>query len=153
MHCNPCPTPCSPGNVPTPTPAPLMDITLRQNWSATLQLITSWPTDHGCRHPNLLTDSQAAIVCCTMQVSYGLVGVVDIGRKYSKLLVCISTLPHHYRICHTATHTCRVADVWRSCPTKVSIPHGESFPALGFDSPLFYSLQSRHRYPTQLQDS
>ena len=38
-------------------------------------------TDHGCRHPNLLTDSQAVIVCCTMQVSYGLVGVVDIGRN------------------------------------------------------------------------
>ena len=29
-------------------------------------------TDHGCQHPNLLTDSQAVIVCCTMQVSYGL---------------------------------------------------------------------------------
>ena len=26
LHCNPCPTPCSPGNVPTPTPAPLMAI-------------------------------------------------------------------------------------------------------------------------------
>ena len=33
LHCNPCPTPCSPGNVPTPTPAPLMDITLRGDWS------------------------------------------------------------------------------------------------------------------------
>ena len=30
-----CP-PCSPGKVPTPTPAPLMDIILRQDWSATL---------------------------------------------------------------------------------------------------------------------
>ena len=68
--------------------------------------------DHGRRHPNLLTDSQAVIVCCTMQVSYGLVGVVDIGRKYSKPLVCISTLLHHYRICHTATHTCtRMAEL------------------------------------------
>ena len=109
-------------------------------------------TDHGCRHPNLLTDSQAVIVCCTLQVSYGLVGVVGIGRKYSKPLVCISTLLHHYRTCHTATHTC-TPHVWRSCPTEVSIPHGESFLALGFDYPLFYSLQSRHRYPTQLQDS
>ena len=26
LHCNPCPTHCSPGNVPTPTPATLMDI-------------------------------------------------------------------------------------------------------------------------------
>ena len=33
-------------------------------------------TDHSCRHPNLLMDLQAVIVCCTMQVSYGLVGVV-----------------------------------------------------------------------------
>ena len=32
-------------------------------------------TDHGCRHPPLLTDSQAVIVCCTLQVSYGLLGV------------------------------------------------------------------------------
>ena len=64
--------------------------------------------DHGCRHPTLLTltDSQAVIVCCTLQVSYGLVVVVDISRKYSKPLVCISTLLHHCRICHTATHTC-----------------------------------------------
>ena len=32
--------------------------------------------DHGCRHPNLLTDySQAVFVCCTTQVSYGLLGV------------------------------------------------------------------------------
>ena len=61
-------------------------------------------TDHDCRHPNLLTDSQAVIVWCTMQVSYGLVGVVDIGRKYSKPLVCISTLLHHYRMSHSRTH-------------------------------------------------
>ena len=49
-------------------------------------------TDHGCRHPNLLTDSQVVIVCCTIQESYGLVGVVGIGRKYSKPLApcCIS---------------------------------------------------------------
>ena len=26
LHCHPCHTPCSPGNVPTPTPATLMDI-------------------------------------------------------------------------------------------------------------------------------
>ena len=39
------------------------------------------------------------------------------------------------------------------CPNEVSIPHGESFLALGFAYPLFYSLQSRQRYPTQLQDS
>ena len=45
------------------------------------------------------------------------------------------------------------AYVWRSCTTEVSISHGESFLALGFDYPLFYSLQSRHRYPTQFQDS
>ena len=38
-------------------------------------------TDHGCRHPILLTDSQAVIVYGTMQVSYGLVGVVGISRK------------------------------------------------------------------------
>ena len=38
LHCNPCPAPCSPGNVPTPTPAPLMDITLRQNWSANIKI-------------------------------------------------------------------------------------------------------------------
>ena len=38
LHCNPCPTSCSPGNVPTPTPAPLMDITLSQDWSATLYI-------------------------------------------------------------------------------------------------------------------
>ena len=38
LHCNPCPTPCSPGNV-NPTPAPLMDITLRQDWSATLYTV------------------------------------------------------------------------------------------------------------------
>ena len=65
-------------------------------------------TDHGCRHPNLLTDSQAVIVCCTMQVSYGLVGVVGIGRKYSKPLVCISTLLHHVAYVthpHTPPHT------------------------------------------------
>ena len=35
----------------------------------------------------------------------------------------------------------------------VSIPHGECFLALGFTYLLFYSLQSRQRYPTQLQDS
>ena len=37
--------------------------------------------------------------------------------------------------------------------TEVSIPHGEFFLALGFAYPLLYSLQSRQRYPTQLQDS
>ena len=26
LHCNPCPAPCSPGNVPHPTPGPLMDL-------------------------------------------------------------------------------------------------------------------------------
>ena len=26
LLCNPCPAPCSPGNVPTPTPATLMDM-------------------------------------------------------------------------------------------------------------------------------
>ena len=35
LHCNTCPTPCSPGNVPTPTPEHLMGITLCQDWSAT----------------------------------------------------------------------------------------------------------------------
>ena len=40
---------------------------------------------------------------------------------------------------------------WRGCP--VSIPYGESFLALGFAYPLFYSLQSGQRYPTLLQDS
>ena len=60
-------------------------------------------------HHTITTDH---IVWCTMQVSYGLVGVADIGRKYSKPLVCISTLLHQYRICHTATHTCtRVAEL------------------------------------------
>ena len=35
-------------------------------------------------------------LCYTyLQVSYGLVGVVGIGRNFSKPLVCISTLPHH----------------------------------------------------------
>ena len=28
LHCNPCPTHCSRGNVPTPTPATLMDLPL-----------------------------------------------------------------------------------------------------------------------------
>ena len=32
-------------------------------------------TDHGCRYTNLLADSQAVFVCCTMQVSYGVFGV------------------------------------------------------------------------------
>ena len=104
-------------------------------------------TDHGCRHPDLLTNSQVVIVCCTMQVSYG-VGAVGVGRQYSKPLVCISTLLHHCRICHTATHT----SICRSCATEVSIPHGESFLALGFTYPLFNPLQSLQRYPTQLQD-
>ena len=85
--------------------------------------------------PKLLTDSQAVIVCCKMQVSYGLVGVVDIGRKGSKPLVCISTLLHHV----TQPHT----HIWRGGPTEVSILHGESFLAIGFAYPLFYSLQSR----------
>ena len=34
-----------------------------------------------------------------------------------------------------------------------TIPHGESFLALGFAYPLLYSLQSCQCYPTQLQDS
>ena len=34
LHCNPCPAPCSPS--PNPTPGHLMDITLRQDWSATI---------------------------------------------------------------------------------------------------------------------
>ena len=73
-------------------------------------------TDHGCRHPNLLMDSQAVIVCCTMQVSYWVVGVVDIGRKYSKLLVCISTLHPaaslpHMSHSHTHMHTTRMAEL------------------------------------------
>ena len=75
--------------------------------------------------------------------------------NYSKPLVCISTLLHHYRICPTAmaawlqphTHT-QHTRIWRSCPTEVSIPHGESFLALSFTYPLFNSLQSRQRYPT-----
>ena len=63
-------------------------------------------TDHSCRHPNLLMDLQAVIVCCTMQVSYGLVGVVGIGRKFSKPLVCISTLLHHVAyVTQPHTHT------------------------------------------------
>ena len=86
----------------------------------------------------------------TMQVSYELVGVVGIGGKYSKPLVCISTLLHHVAyVTATQPHT----HIWRGCPTEVSIPHGESFLALGFAYPLFYSLQSRLRGPTQLQDS
>ena len=68
----------------------------------------------------------------------------------------ISTLLHHCRICHTATathththsHTHTHTRIWRGCPTEVSVPHGESFLALGFAYPLFYSLQSRERYPT-----
>ena len=36
LLCSLCLTHCSPGNVPNPTPGPLMDITLCQNWSATL---------------------------------------------------------------------------------------------------------------------
>ena len=35
-------------------------------------------TDHGCRH-TLLTESRAIILCCTLQVSYVLIGIVDIG--------------------------------------------------------------------------
>ena len=72
--------------------------------TAHLTIIT---TDQGCWHPNLLTDSQAVIVCCTMQVIYGLVGVVGISRKYSKPSVCISTLLHHVAYVtqpHTHTH-------------------------------------------------
>ena len=56
-----------------------MSITPRQDWSAIYILVSAHhtiiTTDHGCRHPNLLTDSQVVIVCCTMQVSYGLLGV------------------------------------------------------------------------------
>ena len=41
---------------------------------------------HSCRHPNLLADSHAVIVCCPLQVSCGLFGVLCcIGRKCSKL--------------------------------------------------------------------
>ena len=42
LHCNPCPAPCSPGNLPNPTPEPLMDITLRQDWSATLYHVITY---------------------------------------------------------------------------------------------------------------
>ena len=37
--------------------------------------------------------------------------------------------------------------------TEVSIIHGKYILALGFACPLFYSLQSHLRDPTQLQDS
>ena len=65
----------------------------------------------------------------TVYDKLGLVEVVGISRKISKSLVCISTLLHPCSICRTATH-------------------GESFLALGFAYPLFYSLQSRQRYLT-----
>ena len=71
-----------------------------------------------------------------------------ISRKYSKPLVCISTLLHCVAYV-TQPHT----HIWRGCPTEVSMLHGKSFLALGFAYPLFYSLQSPPRDPTQIQDS
>ena len=111
-------------------------------------------------HPTLLTDSQAVIVCCSLQVSYVLIGIVGIGRKYSKPLVCNNTLLHHVAYVtqphtatqphththtqthtHTRTHTHTYAHTHTHMvaggfgQTKVSIIHGKSILALGFGAP------------------
>ena len=71
--------------------------------SSTLHTTPSSSRTMAVSTPIYWTRKLAVIVCCTMQVNYGLVGVVGIGRKFSKPLVCISTLLHHVA-CHTATH-------------------------------------------------
>ena len=53
------------------------------------------------------------------QVSYGLIGWVGAGVKYSKPFVCICK--------HTATRM----RVWRGCPAGRWLTHGECFLALG----------------------
>ena len=71
-------------------------------------------------------------------------------HMFSKPLVCISaayvTQPHTHA--HTCTHIC-------GYPAEASILHSKFFLALalGFAYPLFFSLQSRERHPTQYQDS
>ena len=47
LHCNPCPAPCSPG--PNPTPGHLMDITLHQDWSATIYCVSNFPSEYSQR--------------------------------------------------------------------------------------------------------
>ena len=55
-----------------------------------------------------------------MHVSYGLVGVVGIGRKFSKPLVCISTLLH----------------MCQGCPTEVCFPGTQLCPPSVLLSPV-----------------
>ena len=43
LHCHPCLTHCSPGNVPNPTPGPLMSAPLINTGQLTLYHQTTWP--------------------------------------------------------------------------------------------------------------
>ena len=103
------------------------------------RLPTSKPLP-ACRHPPQLT--------------FAVKKQLNNNRWYSSyrdshLLLIYYDYYHHHVAYVTQPHT----HIWRGCPTEVGIPHGESFLALSFAYPLFYSLQSRQSYPTQLQDS
>ena len=67
------------------------------------------------------------------QVSYGLIGGVGVGIKYSKPFVCI------------CKHSATCIRIWRGCPAEVGcLPVSV---ALGFAlQPVSYSLQSRQPY-------
>ena len=68
------------------------------------------------------------------QVSYGWIGWVGVGIKYSKPFDCI------------CKHTAARIRILRGCPAGGRFPPGECFLALGFALlPVSYSLQSRQR--------
>ena len=108
----------------------------------------------GCGGPALLHSSQHVIITTAVgtplcwrltrchrvlpsQASYGWIGWVGVGIKYSKPFVCICK--------HTATRI----RIWRGCPAGGRFPHGECFLALCFAlPPVSYSLQSRQRPQT-----
>ena len=69
------------------------------------------------------------------------------------LFLSVQIISEGMHVFHSHTHTHTYGGGCPGGPTEVSIPHGESFLALGFAYPLLYSLQSRPRDPTQLQDS
>ena len=70
------------------------------------------------------------------QVSYGLIGWVGVGFKYSKSFVCIRK------------HTVTQPHTLQGCPAEGRLPHGECYPALSFElQPVSYSLQFRQCSP------
>ena len=72
---------------------------------------------------------------------------MGISRKFSKPLLCIVTLMHHCRICHTATHTCtHMAELptWGKYTSRWVFPG----PRLCLPSVLLTAVPSTRSYPT-----